>query len=140
MTRKLSDKEKKFWKIVDKINWKKLCKEHRNPSDFGRRIVRNDCDLMIDEIHEMYDECVRLYRQLKQKTEIICMQKCGHKDVNCIKPDIPRLKHVSVSDDGFNDMLCHVIGLGQKRYYEALDDIDKMWEPDYVENFSYCFL
>ena len=41
--------EDKFWDIVKKINWKKLCNEHRDPVKFGRKIVRNDLDLSLDE-------------------------------------------------------------------------------------------
>ena len=131
--------EKKFWDVVDQINWKKLCQEHRDPVKFGRRIVRTKLDLSLEEIEELRKECRRLYEQLKQKAELICLRKCGHKDVNCIKPDIPKLKNFSVSDDGFFDMLNHVIGLGKERYYEALEDIDKMWITNYKECFEYCF-
>jgi hypothetical protein len=116
--------EKKFWDVVDQINWKKLCQEHRDPVKFGRRIVRTKLDLSLEEIHQLYDECTRLYNNLKDRAELECMRRCGHKDVNCIKPDIPKLKNTSVSDDGFNDMLHHVIGLGKERYYEAMNDID----------------
>ena len=44
-----------------------------------------------------------------------------------------------ISDDAFFDMLNHVIGLGKERYYEALEDIDKMWITNYKECFEYCF-
>jgi len=57
--------EKKFWDVVEQINWKKLCQEHRDPVKFGRRIVRTKLDLSIEDIEELRKECRRLYEQLK---------------------------------------------------------------------------
>ena len=131
--------EDKFWDIVKKINWKKLCNEHRDPVKFGRKIVRNDLDLSLDEIKNCSDMCRALYEKLKAVAELECMRRCGHKDVNCIKPDTRRLKDVSVSDDGFFDMLNHVIGLGKDKYYKALANVDEMWIPNYKECFEYVF-
>ena len=131
--------EKKFWEIVKKINWKKLCAEHRDPVKFGRKIVRNDLDLSVEEIEACHDMCINLFHKLRDIAELECMRRCGHKDVNCIKPDTRRLKDVSVSDDGFYDMLNHVIGLGKERYEAAVKNVDEMWVPNYKECFAYVF-
>lgn len=131
--------EKKFWEIVKKINWKKLCAEHRDPVKFGKKIVRTQLDLSVDEITACSEMCMKLYNKLKSIAELECMRRCGNKDVNNIKPDTRRLKDVSVSDDGFYDMLNHIIGLGQERYEAACKNVDEMWVPNYKECFAYVF-
>ena len=88
-----SASEKTWWDFVDHAQWTK-------DYDYDRimRILRGTDPQVAKELEEIYRE---LYKKLHH-----------HLDD----------KVTGVSDDGYSDLLAHIIGSGKKVYYDVMND------------------
>lgn len=113
----------KFWNEVALIGW-----GDTNPRRFydtaKARLLRRWTGEFLEEFNEMKDE---LYSELGREIERVSHE--SGEGTGC-------------GDDGYNDLLHHIIGLGKKEYEKTLDDpmlaIKRGQEYRYDESFAYC--
>jgi len=111
--------EQQFWEMVKSFNW---------PND--------DCDVA-------KARAVRTYTQ----DQIRAFDQEFGKKRNCVGQALERWEQEHgadyyLGDDGFSDLTCHIVGLGNEVYEASITDpslIAKRAETcDYVESFSYA--
>lgn len=112
-----------FWACVAEIGW-----QDKNPnrfySDVEKRLTKEwDNDFIAsfrDRMDDLYSELYKVVDEFERAEGVSC--GCG--------------------DDGFSDLLHHVIGLGKEEYEAALKDpmrvVKRGQEYRYEESFSYC--
>lgn len=112
--------EPSFWKFVEKTEWR----EHTNQSS----------DFIIPRVAPFFS--------LK---EIDIFEKRTLWLRNYLRIHIAEVfnKSTNISNDGWWDFRCHIVGCGEEFFYETIQDQDKMVQMfddrDYVENFQYIF-
>lgn len=108
--------ESGFWKIIEKLNWSGDYKET------SKYLHKNFSQTQISDIENLVDAKVNQLKKVLDKYQ---------KDV----------EEIPVSDDGYSDLLYHLVGSGKKEYETALKD------PSYAraicseapESFAYVF-
>lgn len=106
-----------FWKIVDEINWSSVTRGY--DSDVMKRDIINKYG--IEKALELrpiyYDMTAPLYDVLWD------------------------VEGIGLSDDGYSDLIAHIVGCGREVYEATLADtslaVKRAQSGDYVENFSY---
>ena len=105
--------EDRFWELVKVANWPK----------------------------DGYEKPKMKYLKMLSKEEAkeFCSMKAKfYKQLSNVARDVD-----GMGDDGFNDLINHIIGLGKKAYYEALNNVKLVQkranDDDYKESFAYCF-
>ena len=110
--------EKRFWEIVEEINWPVICKEHRGYEKAKKQLLNT---LTLEEVTKLRDIAQDFKNAIYEP--LFC-------------------KVTGVGDDGYGDFLCHIIGMGKKEYKKCVKDNDyavETYNDNYVENFFYCF-
>lgn len=124
---KLTDKS--FWKMVDELQWNRLSKiDDRNKYKHTEALV-----------------VVPFFRKYGEETciEFSKMVTCKHNELHdgVRKYEIEHNVYSVNSDDGYSDMLYHVVGLGESIYNKSLNSPELVVElgnkGDYKECFGY---
>jgi hypothetical protein len=107
--------EKKLWDIVEKINWAELSKQ---PSvDTQAIALKLAFEMSREEASQLY---MFVY---KKRAEVA-------KVASKLMTDL--------GSDSFNDLCCHVVGLGKSFFEAVLKQPEILLHLNYVESFSYC--
>lgn len=113
---KLSTKcmpEARFWKLVELANW---------PCDYNRMRM--------------------VYRKMLSKKECESFRYTLDKAYGALSDVADTIENLPVGDDSYGDLRYHIIGLGEKRFYEYCNDklmIQELAESGgYKESFGYC--
>ena len=127
---------KKFWDLVEALDWKNLCTE----DDHDVRKVKaykvyKELKLTPIDINGFHEVAVVCRKFLKYQIEGYSLSKFGNRHA------FPNNSGtLTVSDDGFWDLCSHIVGLGKETYEDVCSNPEKILEyPDYVENFEYLF-
>jgi len=135
----------KFWELVAKINWPNLCDTiEKRPYRTGKKILLEflpSIDLC-EQFREWHDQ---LYKELHD------VLWAYHEEQMSIDPNWTGW---GTGDDGFSDLINHIIGCGSQEYNQTLGDPTRAvarvskWNRNgggnparsngYVESFSYC--
>jgi hypothetical protein len=113
--------DERFWSVVAELGW-----DDTAPIDAcGARLAAR-CSL---------EECVMLHsRMYRKKSELRARVEAWERESGTT---------ISIGDDGMNDLLCHVIGLGGAEYHASFEDPSRVSaradEQTFAESFAYVF-
>jgi len=111
-----------MWKYIEEINWALLSKKKRGYEEGKRYMLENFTAKRGNEISEFIAKRFKeLYKRI-EKYEQANDTHCGDYG----------------GDDSFGDMIHHVIGLGEAKFNEIMEDPSKLNGMDFVESFGYC--
>lgn len=116
--------EATFWEAVADLDWKGRCGERRVYNAIKSEILSQWDDEFTRSFDELLGEKVsHLYGVVDRYEKV--------NDVSC-----------GCGDDGFSDLLHHIVGMGKEEYDAVLQDpmraVKRGQAYDYVESFSYC--
>lgn len=110
--------ESETWRIISLCEWQKNHDYERIReylSDTNDETILSRVEKQIDIFYEALDVKIEALTELE-------------------KEELP-----FSGDDGYSDMIMHVIGLGEAFYNSAMSDPMKIKETEPKESFSYCF-
>ena len=111
-----------FWVEVAHFGWGTKTTDHKA---IKREMLERYDDAFLRSFHAVYDSFASMLYQRVDAWEKANEESCG------------------CGDDGFGDLLSHVIGLGKDTYEEAMEDprsvVKRGQKSDYTEKFSYSF-
>lgn len=111
-----------MWKYIEEINWANRSQQKRGYEDGKMYMLENFTKKRCEEIRDFVDKRMfELYNRVnafEKENNVHCGDYGG--------------------DDSFGDMLHHVIGLGEAKFNEIMEDPSKLDGMNYVESFSYC--
>lgn len=126
-----------FWKVIDKLNWNKLSKrtnsiEAYKDSVFGM-FYKNA--FSPEDVYEL-NSLVRLYASaLRERVEQYSVENYGDRFIYPNNSGV-----ISVSDDTFWDLCCHIVGLGKEAFEHVFNNPSEIVNyPEFKEGFWYCF-
>lgn len=112
----------RFWEIVSKVGWGR----HHTDSKRGKSVLKKELP-SVEAMEDFRETC----RFLRTHLDDIVTDYEKQNNVSC-----------GLGDDGFNDLLNHIIGLGREEYIRVLEDpslaIKRGVENKFTESFSYC--
>ena len=111
--------EEKNWEILESVNWEQECK------------TVNSATLKIRLMKRYSQEEILEAGKFQSKMSNVLYQK-----INEYENDNETLGNYG-GDDSFGDLLDHIVGCGQGRYNEIMEDPKLAGSVDYVENFAY---
>ena len=127
---------KRFWYIVNEINWGELVRQYREANGADRpkpyTIGGNICETLFDDVAEA-KEFLELCKDFEKNIENVVKDKC--------------VKIGGIGNDTWWDVKAHIVGLGEETYNFAVkhpEAIKKMFIDNdqfslkYYENFEYC--
>lgn len=110
-----------FWEIVDKLNWSNDRDFNKHAKriysgEFGNpQVINYQFQLLASNLKRKLNEAQSKYK----------------------------MSHIPLGDDGYDDLIAHIIGLGQKTYKNTLVKpqiaYDRVIRNDFDEGFQYCF-
>lgn len=123
-------KETEFWAIVDQVDWATLS---QGPKDCeigkGRMLQLLPSLEKLEEFREHYD---------KKSTGLYILLDTWESDVEFGD----RSREFGLGDDSFDDLIAHIIGLGQNEYAAVSLQpelaLQRARKHQYVESFAYC--
>jgi len=112
-----------MWKLIEAMNWEKYSKEYRGYYEVASNLSETHTKEVIEEMQEfvtarVHELCICIDTYEKANNT-----RCGEYG----------------GDDSFSDMVCHVVGLGEAKFNEIMNDPKKLNGMEFVESFSYCF-
>ena len=120
----LSLDETTFWAYTRLVDWRDKC-QNKNKTDMAKVVFF----LLLPNEDDM-----NAYR-----ARYAIIRKNLEKAISAWEEDNDQLP---VSDDGFDDLLNHIIGLGEEEYRKNVENpklaFDRADHRDYVESFAYC--
>jgi len=110
-----------MWKYIEEINWSELSKVKRG-YELGKRYMLENftqkrCKEIDAFVRERHNELYKRIEEFERANDTHCGDYGG--------------------DDSFGDMIHHVIGLGETKFNEIMEDPSKLNGMDFVESFSY---
>jgi hypothetical protein len=114
-----------FWNIVEQIGWGTKTTDY---DSIKARLMRTFTVEQVKEFRKVFDRMSgRLYNVLDQDDN--CRRDRGEGGYG-------------LGDDGFGDLVNHIVGLGEKEFHAVLENPELAYERaqryDYSESFSYC--
>lgn len=109
-----------MWKYIKEINWAERSQQHQGYYAGKRYMMEHYSEKVCAELADFVN--VR-WRYLNA---ILNIYKEEYGEIPC------------GGDDSYNDMLHHVIGLGEKKFYAVIKNPDILNSMTFVESFSYC--
>ena len=110
--------EDRFWELVAMVKWP--CDYKLAKMKYLKILSKKECAVFRIKIEQAY-----------------C--KLGNLTSNLMSDDN---QGYAISDDGYNDLIYHIIGLGKEEFYRCVNNPDlvmqKIKANDYKESFSYC--
>lgn len=111
-----------MWDYVEEINWALLSKKKRGYKAGKLYMLENFTAKrgkeISDFVNERFSELYKCIEKFERANDTHCGGYGG--------------------DDSFGDMIHHVIGLGEAKFNEIMEDPSKLNGMDFVESFSYC--
>lgn len=111
-----------MWKYIEELNWKVLSKKKRGYEEGKLYMLENFTPKrgkeIDDFVRERHNELYKRIEEYERANDTHCGSYGG--------------------DDSFGDMIHHVIGLGEEKFNEIMEDPSQLNDMDYVESFSYC--
>jgi Protein of unknown function (DUF4240) len=117
----LLTKEQK-WGAIEAIGWGTKTTDCDKASE-DLRLLFNE-----DQINELEDFCHAMVEQV---------QRALHK--NWMAGDLKGQRDF-ISDDGFHDLCCHIVGMGYKVFEKTMQTQQPPYGVEAAENFMYIFL
>ncbi len=118
-------KSEDFWDIVDSVNWTKLSQGAQGYKE-GKKILR----ARLETESEMETFRRKFYEQVGL-LEAVVDKYCDDNHTSC-----------GLGDDGFYDLVNHVVGLGEVAFKAELANpakvVERAEKRDFVESFVYC--
>lgn len=109
--------EKRFWEIVELVNWPNICNEYRPYYKARKNLIKV---LTKEESKEFSNFSIGFKKVLY--TMLFNKVKC-------------------MGDDSYGDFIAHIIGMGQVEYEKCVNDNNyalNAYQNTYIENFFYC--
>jgi hypothetical protein len=114
--------DEKFWDIVAHMGWDLSNNYDATRKTFAKNYTKRECEEFCTIFSDKKAE-------LSKAVEVY-LASPGYRS------------ELSLGDDGYSDLLCHIIGLGRKEYEYAIRQPYSAWNRakagDYRESFSYC--
>ncbi len=111
-----------MWKDIEEINWAGRSIQYRGYTEGKMYMLENftktRCNTIRDFVSERFDDLYDCIQTFEHVNDTHCGDYGG--------------------DDSFGDMIHHVIGLGEAKFEEIMEDPSKLNGMDYTESFSYC--
>jgi hypothetical protein len=111
-----------MWKDIEELNWAERSQERRGYGQARRYMLENFTKTRCEKIREFIS--IR-YNELAARIEAY------EQENDC------RVGNYG-GDDSFNDMVHHVIGLGETYFNKVMKHPELLNDLDFVESFSYC--
>ena len=109
--------ENRFWELVEMVKWP--CDYQQARMKYLKILSKKECAVFRIKIEQAYCELGNLTKDLILSNQAY-----------------------TLSDDGYNDFIYHVIGLGKEEFYRCVNNpdlvIQKIKANDYEESFAYC--
>lgn len=123
-------KETEFWSIVDQVDWVTLSKGPKDCEIGKERMLRLLPSLeKLEEFREHYD---------RKSSDLYVHLGTWENDVEFGDQS----REFGLGDDSFDDLIAHIIGLGQDEYAAVLLQpelaLQRTRKRQYVESFAYC--
>ncbi len=104
--------EDKFWELVEMVKWP--CDHHKGKVKYLKAMDRDTCKSFRKTFAKAYNELHKVADNME----------------------------LGVGDDGYSDLLHHIVGLGKKVFYKHCNDSSLIQkradESDYKESYAYC--
>lgn len=131
--------EKRFWNLVAQTGWSE---NWRKPNNVDICIRKLD-GISNDELDDMHKMTAEMAGSVRERFEKFCLERSGG-EFEYLIPDDWFENDVYISDDSFNDIFYHIVGLGEKKYLKAIEHPETIFDsfrtPNDVlkcENFGY---
>ena len=110
-----------MWNYIEEINWAERSQKRRGYEDAKMYMLENFTEKRCKEIdafvRERHNELYTRINEYERANDTHCGDYGG--------------------DDSFGDMIHHVIGLGEAKFNEIMEDPTKLNGMDFVESFGY---